>query len=203
MREATTFGNAAIQTRDTGFDPGTKPSEDCLYLNVWSPTLDPDAHQAVMLWIHGGGFLNGAASLKDWNGEDLAQRGVTVVSCNYRLGAFGFLAHPQAGANFAVLDWVAALTWIAKNIRAFGGNPDNVTIFGQFAGGAAVCALLSTCSAHGLFHRAIIQNAGYEPYAVVPSPSYQHVAEYSQKLCDRLGSHNIAVLRQVPTKAAV
>ncbi len=200
VREATTFGNAAIQTRDTGFDPGAKPSEDCLYLNVWSPTLDPDAHQPVMLWIHGGGFLNGAASLKDWNGEDLAQRGVTVVSCNYRLGAFGFLAHPQAGANFAVLDWVAALSWIAQNIRAFGGNPDNVTIFGQSAGGAAVRALLSTRSAHGLFHRAIIQSAGYEPYAVVPSPSYQRVAEYSQKLCDRLGSHDIAVLRQVPTK---
>lgn len=200
VRDATVFGNAAIQSRDTGFDAGAKPSEDCLYLNVWSTTLDPDAQQPVMLWIHGGGFLNGAASMKEWSGEDLARRGVTVVSCNYRLGAFGFLAHPQAGANFAVLDWVAALTWIAQNIHVFGGNPDNVTIFGQSAGGAAVRALLSTPSARGLFQRAIIQSAGFEPYAVVSSPSYQRVTAFSQKLCDHLGSHDITTLRQMSTK---
>ena len=200
VRDATMFGNAAIQTRETGFDPGARQSEDCLYLNVWSTTLEPDARQPVMLWIHGGGFLNGAASMKEWLGEDLARRGVTIVSCNYRLGAFGFLAHPQAGANFAVQDWVAALTWVAKNIRAFGGNPDNVTIFGQSAGAAAVRALLSTPSARGLFHRAIIQSAGYEPYAVVPSPSYQRITEFSEKVCDHLGSHDIEELRQVPAE---
>jgi para-nitrobenzyl esterase len=200
VREATEFGNAAIQTRYTGFDPGAKQSEDCLYLNVWSPTLDPGASLPVMLWIHGGGFLNGAASLKEWLGNNLARRGVTVVSCNYRLGAFGFLAHPQAGANFAVLDWVAALRWIAQNIRVFGGNPENVTIFGQSAGGAAVRALLSTPFARGLFHRAIIQSAGYEPYAVVPSPSYQRIVEASTKLCDFLGSQDIDVLRQAPAE---
>ncbi len=200
VRDATVFGNAAIQTRYTGFDPGAKQSEDCLYLNVWSTTLDPDARQPVMLWIHGGGFLNGAASLKEWLGDNLARRDVTVVSCNYRLGAFGFLAHPQAGANFGVLDWVAALTWVAKNIRAFGGDPNNVTIFGQSAGGAAVRALLSTPSARGLFHRAIIQSAGYEPYAAVPSPSYQRIVEASQKACDFLGSQDIDVLRQVPAE---
>lgn len=198
--DATVFGNAAIQTRYTGFDPGAKQSEDCLYLNVWSPTLDLDASLPVMLWIHGGGFLNGAASLAEWLGDNLARRGVIVVSCNYRLGAFGFLAHPQAGANFAVLDWVAALTWVAKNIHAFGGDPDNVTIFGQSAGGAAVRALLSTPLARGLFHRAIIQSAGYEPYAVVPSPSYQRIVEASNKLCDSLGSQDIDVLRQVPAE---
>ncbi len=200
VRDASKFGNAAIQTRYTGFDPGAKQSEDCLYLNVWSPTLELDASLPVMLWIHGGGFLNGAASMKEWLGEDLARRGVTVVSCNYRLGAFGFLAHPHAGANFAVLDWVASLNWVAKNIRTFGGDPDNVTIFGQSAGGAAVRALLSTPSARGLFHRAIIQSAGYEPYAIVPSPSYQRITAYSEQLCDHLGSHDIEVLRQVPAE---
>src|SRR5581483_6603386 len=92
VRDATAFGNAAIQTRVTDFDAGARQSEDCLYLNVWSTTLDPDTRQPVMLWIHGGGFLNGATSMKEWLGEDLARRGVTVVSCNYRLGAFGFLA---------------------------------------------------------------------------------------------------------------
>ena len=82
VRDATVFGNAAIQTRDTGFDTGAQQSEDCLYLNVWSTTLEPDACQPVMFWIHGGGFLNGAASMKEWLGEDLARRKVTVVSCN-------------------------------------------------------------------------------------------------------------------------
>ena len=200
VRDATVFGNAAIQTRDTGFDAGAKQSEDCLYLNVWSTTLDPEAHQPVMLWIHGGGFLNGAASMEEWLGDALARRGVTVVSCNYRLGAFGFLAHPQAGTNFAVLDWVAALTWIAQNINAFGGDPHNVTIFGQSAGAAAVRALLSTRAACGLFHRAIIQSAGYEEYAVVDSPSFQRVSAFSEKVCDYLGSHDIDVLRQIPTE---
>jgi para-nitrobenzyl esterase len=138
--------------------------------------------------------------LKEWLGNNLARRDVTVVSCNYRLGAFGFLAHPQAGANFAVLDWVAALRWIAQNIRVFGGNPENVTIFGQSAGGAAVRALLSTPSARGLFHRAIIQSAGYEPYAAVPSPSYQRLVEASTKVCDFLGSQDIDVLRQAPAE---
>lgn len=200
VRDATVFGNAAIQTRVTDFDPGAKQSEDCLYLNIWSPTLDPDANLPVMLWIHGGGFLNGATSMKIWLGDDLARRGVTVVSCNYRLGAFGFLAHPQAGANFAVLDWVAALAWIAQNIQAFGGDPNKVTVFGQSAGGAAVRALLSTRSARGLFHRAIIQSAGYEPYAAVSSPSYQRIVKVSEQLCNHLGSHDIDVLRQLPAE---
>ncbi len=86
VREATKSGNAAIQRRDVGYDPGAKQSEDCLYLNVWSTTLDLDASQPVMLWIHGGGFIHGASSLKEWNGKDLARRGVIVVLCNLPTG---------------------------------------------------------------------------------------------------------------------
>lgn len=200
VRDATKFGNAAIQTANTGFDVGAPPSEDCLYLNVWTTDPDPASRQPVMVWIHGGGFLNGAASMKLWTGQELSRRGVTVVSVNYRLGAFGFLTHPDVGSNFGVLDWVAALSWISKNIQAFGGDPDNVTIFGQSAGGAAVRALLSTKTAKGLFHRAIIQSAGFEDYAVVDSPSYQRSAAATEKLFDQLGSHDIDVLRQVPTE---
>jgi len=200
VRDATKFGNAAIQTANTGFDVGASQSEDCLYLNVWTTDPDPASRQPVMVWMHGGGFLNGAASMKLWTGEELARRGVTVVSVNYRLGAFGFLTHPDVGSNFGVLDWVAALSWISKNIQAFGGDPDNVTIFGQSAGGAAVRALLSTKTAKGLFHRAIIQSAGFEDYAVVDSPSYQRSAAATEKLFDQLGSHDIDVLRQVPTE---
>ena len=200
VREATSFGHAAVQTIDTGFDIGADTSEDCLYANIWTTDLDPSARQPVMVWIHGGGFLNGAASMKHWTGASLAQRGVVVVSLNYRLGAFGFLMHPQAGGNFAVMDWVAALTWVCKNITSFGGDPNNVTIFGQSAGGAAVRILLATPTARGLFHRGIIQSAGFEHYAAVPSPSHARVAESSEKVFEYLGSRDIDVLRQLPTE---
>ncbi len=106
-----------------------------------------------MVWIHGGGFLNGSAAMPLWSGQRLAQRDVVVMSLNYRLGAFGFLAHPEVGCNFGLQDWVAALRWVRANITAFGGDPDNVTVFGQSAGGAATRALLCTPAARGLFHR--------------------------------------------------
>ena len=201
VRDATTFGNAAVQTVGTGSGLRAEQSEDCLYLNVWTTTVDPTAHQPVMLWVHGGGFLNGAASMTHWTGEKLARHGVTVVSINYRLGAFGFLAHPDTGTNFAVLDWVTALAWVSKNIAAFGGDPDNVTVFGQSAGGAAVRALLSTPTARGLFHRGIIQSAGFEDCAAIASPSLHRITQHSDALCDRLGSHDITVLRQAPAEA--
>src|SRR5258708_13493248 len=107
-----------------------------------------------MLWIHGGGNLGGAGSEDAYDGASLARLGVTVVTLNYRLGVFGFLAHPDTGANFAVRDFLAVLEWIAQNIRAFGGNPDNVTIFGPSAGAQAVRTLLSPRPARGPFHRA-------------------------------------------------
>ncbi|MGI8680401.1 MAG: carboxylesterase/lipase family protein [Jatrophihabitans sp.] len=201
IREATAFGPAAVPTADTGMDLGAPQSEDCLYLNVWTTALSTAQQQPVMVWIHGGGFLNGSASLGLWRGDHLCRAGVTVVSLNYRLGAFGFLSHPNAGANFGVQDWVAALNWVQANIGAFGGDPDNITVFGQSAGGAAVRALLSTPAATGLFHRAIIQSAGFEDYAVIGSPSYQRSTTASAKLLERLGASDLDDLRQAPTEA--
>lgn len=200
VRDATSFGNAAIQTANTGMDLRAEQSEDCLYLNVW--TTDPLAgnKQPVMVWVHGGGFLNGSSSLSIWPGDQLCRSGVTVVSMNYRLGAFGFLTHPEVGANFGLQDWVAALEWVHANIGAFGGDPDNVTVFGQSAGGAASRALLSAPSARGLFHKAVIQSAGFEDYAVVASPSYERSADASAKLFARLGSQDIQSLRQAPAE---
>lgn len=200
IRHAKTFGDAAVQTANTGLALGAEPSEDCLYLNVWTTEAEAAAHQPVMVWIHGGGFLNGAASMEVWQGEELCRTGVTVVSMNYRLGAFGFLAHPELGANFAVLDWVAALSWVRANIAAFGGDPDNVTVFGQSAGAAAVRALLSTKAARGLFHRAIIQSAGFENYAATGSPSYERSSAATSELFDRLDSDDIDALRRVPAE---
>jgi para-nitrobenzyl esterase len=200
VRDATTFGNAAIQTVNTGMVLGAPESEDCLYLNVWTTNPDAEARQPVMVWVHGGGFLNGSASLSIWRGDELCRNGVTVVSLNYRLGAFGFLTHPDVGANFGLQDWVAALEWVRTNIGVFGGDPDNVTVFGQSAGGAASRALLSAPTARGLFHKVVIQSAGFEDYAVVGSPSYQRSADASVQLFQRLGSDDIDVLRQAPAE---
>jgi para-nitrobenzyl esterase len=201
VRDATVFGNAAIQILDSGAELGAKESEDCLYLNVWSTTLDRDALQPVMVWIHGGGFLNWAASMKEWHGTSLARRGVVVVSFNYRLGGFGFLSHPETGDNFAVQDWVAALTWVARNIRAFGGDPGNVTVFGQSAGGAAVRTLLGTPSARGLFQRAILQSGGLEAAAALPDISRERVTNASVQLFEQLGGSEIDHLRRLPVDA--
>jgi len=200
VRAAREFGNAPIQTAVTSHTPGGKQSEDCLYLNIWTTTLDRGARQPVMFWIHGGGFLNGASSMPIYDGAELARRGVTVVSVEYRLGAFGFLTDPDNGTNFAVTDWVAGLSWVAANIEAFGGDAANVTVFGQSAGAAAVRALLSTPSARGLFHRGIIQSAGFDDYAVVPSPSYERAAAASARLLARLSCRTVEDLRQVPTE---
>ena len=139
-------------------------SEDCLYLNVWTGAAGTDAKQPVMVWIHGGGLSLGWGHQRTYDGTDLAARGVVLVSINYRLGALGFLAHPLLSAeggvsgNYGLLDQVAALQWVQRNIAAFGGDPGNVTIFGESAGGTSVQALLASPHAKGLFHRAIAQS---------------------------------------------
>ncbi|WP_410625588.1 carboxylesterase/lipase family protein [Amycolatopsis sp. cmx-8-4] len=201
VRDATRFGNAAIQTADTGMDLRAEQSEDCLYLNVWAPTDAEGASSPVMVWIHGGGFLNGSSSLPIWTGEQLCRNGVVVVSVNYRLGAFGFFNHPELGTNFGLQDWVAGLEWVRDNIAAFGGDPANVTVFGQLAGGAATRALLSAPAARGLFHKAVIQSAGYEDYAVVGSPSFQRSRAASDRVCERLGTAGVEALRQTSAVA--
>ena len=200
VRDASTFGNAAIQTVDTGMNLRAEQNEDCLNLNVWTTAPDAGAKRPVMVWIHGGGFLNGSSSLTNWPGDQLCRSGVVVVSMNYRLGAFGFLTQPEAGANFGALDWVAALEWVKANICDFGGDPEKVTVFGQSAGGAASRALLSMPSARGLFHRVIIQSAGFEDYAVVGSPSYQRSATASAAMLERLGVGSVEAARSATTE---
>jgi para-nitrobenzyl esterase len=199
VREAKKFSRIAIQTMGASFtlrEP--EQSEDCLYLNVWTATTARDAKQPVMVWIHGGGNLGGAGSEDAFDGAALAKRGVTVITFNYRLGALGFIAHPSIGANFAVLDYVAVLRWVEANIAGFGGDPGNVTIFGESAGAVAVRALLACPSARGLFHRAIMQSAGFERYAFAPGWSYERASSAAEGLFDRLGSRDITELRKVP-----
>ena len=145
---------------------GGRNAEDCLYLNVRTPTAQPDAKHPVMVWFHGGGFTTGAGSASFYNTNGLPERDVVVVTVNYRLGVFGFFAHPALRAeapegavgNYGLRDQIAALQWVRDNITAFGGDPNNVTIFGESAGAYSVAALMTSPLSRGLFHRAIGQS---------------------------------------------
>ncbi len=146
--------------------PQPEQDEDCLYLTVRSPDLNPAAKLPVMVWIHGGDHQDGSGSDPFYNSNALAATGVVTVSINYRLGVMGYLAHPELveesdyglAGNYGTMDQIAALEWVRDNIAAFGGNPDNVTIFGESAGGESVMHLMTTPLARGLFHRAIPQS---------------------------------------------
>ena len=166
-RRADRLGPIALQAYkpdDNGVGP-LPMSEDCLTLNVWTPTRR-DGPLPVMVWIHGGGFVNGSATAALYDGAALARQGVAVVGVNYRLGRFGFFAHPLLSAedpdelkgNYALMDMIAALQWVQRNIEGFGGDPANVTLFGEFAGGMAVNRLMVSPLAQGLFHKAISQS---------------------------------------------
>src|SRR5258708_19500213 len=141
-------------------------SEDCLYLNVWTAAKRANARVPVMVWIYGGAYTEGAGSSPHNNGETLARKGVVLVTFNYRLGPFGFFSHPEltkesgrnASGNQGLMDTIATLRWVQSNIAAFGGDPTNVTIFGQSAGAAMVGGLVGSPVAKGLFHRAIAES---------------------------------------------
>jgi para-nitrobenzyl esterase len=169
IRPATKLGHNCIQHQPySDIDPfAAGVSEDCLYLNVWTSSLDKRVTaRPVMVWIHGGGFFAGFGGEERHNGTRLAQKGAVVVTLNYRLGAFGFLAHPalaaesphHAGGDYGLLDQIAALQWVRRNIARFGGDPSRVTIFGESAGGMSVGALIASPLAKDLFQRAILES---------------------------------------------
>jgi para-nitrobenzyl esterase len=171
-RAADRFGPRCIQpeypSNSISFFGSEAESEDCLYLNVWTPTLDRAAGLPVMVWFHGGGYVTGSGALNLYCGATFSRRGVVLVTLNYRLGPLGFMpcadtskgAAHDFGANWGLRDQIAALEWIRRNIEAFGGNPDCVTIFGQSAGSSSVNCLMTSPLARGLFHRAIGQSGG-------------------------------------------
>ena len=164
VREATKFAPGPMQ----GGNPPSGKSEDCLYLNVWTPAKSVSDHIPVLVWIYGGGFGGGATSERNYSGENLARKGVVLVSIAYRVGQLGFFAHPElskenpnhVSGNYGLLDMIAGLQWVQKNIAAFGGDPNKVTIFGESAGGIAVSMLCASPLAKGLFHGAISQSGG-------------------------------------------
>lgn len=182
---------------------GTKPDEDCLYANVWTPaSAKPGAKLPVMVWIYGGGFVNGGASPAVYSGAAFARDGVIMVSFNYRLGRFGFFAHPAlasegGGGNFAFMDQVAALKWVKRNVAAFGGDPGNVTVFGESAGGMSVHFLLTSPAARGLYQKAIVESgAGRDGAIGKPTPTLAEAAAIGKSFTDAIGvSGDAAALR--------
>lgn len=173
-RAATEYGNDCIQLPLEGdaAASGSEMSEDCLVLNVWRPAeIAPGEKLPVLVWIHGGGFLNGSAAAPIYDGTAFAQQGLVVVSFNYRLGRLGFFAHPALSeedegplGNYGLMDQVAALEWVQRNIAAFGGDPDRVTIMGESAGGISVMYHLTAPGSRGLFHQAAVLSGGGRTY---------------------------------------
>jgi para-nitrobenzyl esterase len=186
-------------------------SEDCLYLNIWKSNEISDKKLPVMVWIFGGGFASGSASGDFTTGEKLAKKGVILVNVSYRIGVFGFLAHPDltsesenhVSGNYGLLDQIAALKWVRKNIEAFGGDPDNVTIFGQSAGGISVSILAASPLAKGLFQRAICMSGGsFYPASLNRDPKYsiqllKGAELYGVEFTKRMGVNSIDDLRKI------
>jgi para-nitrobenzyl esterase len=211
VRSATEFGSRCMQGRiysDMVFrDPGI--SEDCLTLNVWTSAPSAEAKLPVMVWIHGGGFIAGASSEPRQDGEALARRGVVVVSMNYRLSIFGFLvlpelaaeSHRKASGNYGLLDQVAALEWVHRNIAAFGGDPDNVTIFGESAGSFSVSALMASPAAKGLFHKAIGESgAAFSNSGLVFEARGVRSRKDAEFVRSSLGVRSLRELRALPAQ---
>jgi len=186
-------------------------SEDCLYLNVWTAAKSASERRPVMLWIYGGGYNTGSAAQPDYDGEALAKKGAVIVTINYRLGAFGFFSYPELtresdrreAANFGLLDAVAALRWVQKNITGFGGDPKRVTIFGESAGAGLVANLMATPQAKGLFQRAIGESSAWSTASIGRLRSLADAEEAGLKLADTLGAKSLAELRAQPAAAVL
>jgi para-nitrobenzyl esterase len=191
--------------------PDSPPtSEDCLYLNVWTPARSASARLPVMVWIFGGAYTEGSGSSPHDQGDHLAAKGVVVVTFNYRLGALGFLAHPEltaesphhASGNYALSDALGALQWVRRNIAAFGGDPANVTIFGESAGAAISAALVGAPPARGLFRRAISESGTWMGLTLAPMRTRESAEQQTLGAAAKIGATSLAALRALPAEEA-
>jgi len=193
VRACTEWGSAPMQYSTPTWPLVAKPSEDCLYLNVWTPAKTTGDKLPVMVWLYGGAFRFGEGSQPGYNGENLNRHGVILVTLNYRLGPLGFLAHPllskesehNSSSNYALLDQIAALQWVQRNIAAFGGDPNRVTIFGQSAGATSVIWLVASPLTTGLFQRAISESA-YESASFADLNEDKYGNEPREKMGEQL-----------------
>jgi para-nitrobenzyl esterase len=211
------FGPSPMQPKPISFlflgpefvVPASPLNEDCLYINVWTATSTAEEKRPVLVWIYGGGFVTGGAAAPGYSGEALAEKGIIFVSFNYRLGVFGFFAHPAltvespeySSGNYALLDQIAALKWVKKNIRAFGGDPDRITIAGQSAGSASVNCLLASPLCKGLFQGAI----GESGSLVLENPllhmkSLKEAEKDGERFAQNLHAENLNDLRAIPAE---
>jgi para-nitrobenzyl esterase len=216
VRDGSKWGDTCIQppapTRPIGVNQATdmpdspKMSEDCLNLNVWTPAKSAGAKLPVMVWFYGGAYAEGGGSMPFANGAHLAEKGVIVVSLNYRVGSFGFLSHPDltaasphhASGNQALSDGIAALKWIQANIAAFGGDPDNVTIFGQSAGACISAALVGSPEAAGLFDKAISQSGAWAGLTAAKMVTREAAEQQTVAAMEKAGVKSLAELQALP-----
>ncbi len=203
IRECTDFSCISPQLTIPGMSGEMPQSEDCLYLNVVTPAKDPDEKLPVLVWMHGGGYTMGCGNDIIWNNYRLPRHGAVVVTLNHRLGPIGLLAHPSltkeqngASGNYLFMDLIASLEWIKTNIRGFGGDPDNITIFGESGGGAKVSIMMASPPAKGLFHRAICESG--TATAILKGQPLQTMEKHGETFFSNLGVKTLEEARRVP-----
>lgn len=203
-RDATKFGHTCWQGTAFGPVDNSQASEDCLFANVWTGARSPSERRPVMVWLHGGGFQFGTASDPRYDGTNLAKKGVVVVSMNYRLGVFGYLARTDLDAEepgkssgmYGLQDQLAALGWVKTNIAAFGGDPQNITVFGESAGAHAVGMLLASPLSQGAFHKAIAESGAFWESPKGLMRSHAAATQIGAHLGAGIGATNLVQLRQ-------
>jgi para-nitrobenzyl esterase len=203
-------GNLPFYVKEFHDDPSfeAKISEDSLYLNIWTPARSEEEQLPVVLWIHGGAFSGGYGHEKEFDGAAYCERGVILVSINYRLNLFGFLAHPwlneedehHVSGNYGILDQIAALKWVYRNIHAFGGNPDNITIMGQSAGALSVQTLVSSPLTENMISKAIMQSGGGYDNGLLPEESLEEAMEIGEHFVKLTGAKTLQELRAKTSK---
>jgi len=204
VRKADAFGPRCMQ--NAGGANAQPVNEDCLYLNVWTGAKAGTERRPVMVWIYGGAYTGGSGSLPEYDGEALAKKGAVIVTINYRLGVLGFFSYPEltkesdrrGAANFAMLDAVAALQWVQKNIAGFGGDPKRVTIFGESAGAGLIANLMASPQAKGLFHRAIGESSSWTTAQIGRLATLADAEQAGLKVADGLMAKSLSELRAKP-----
>ena len=201
-------GRQGGQAPPAGVGAQQATSEDCLFLNVWTPAKSASDRLPVMVWIHGAGLTGGSGSEPRYDGEELAKKGAVVITINYRLGPFGWLAHPDlskesgynGSGNYGMMDAIAALQWVQKNAAAFGGDPRRVTIFGESAGAFLVSGLVGSPEGKGLFHRAIAESGGWMGMGMGKMRTLADAQEAASKAVAAMGVPSLADLRMKPAE---
>ena len=216
VRDGSKYGAPCIQGKApqrvpvnsaTDFPDSPEPSEDCLYLNVWTPAKSADEKLPVMIWLYGGAYNEGGGNAPFSEGDNLAKKGVVMVTFNYRVGSLGFFSHPEltaegngASGNQALGDSIAAFKWVKENIAAFGGDPSRVTIFGESAGAAMDGGLVGAPPARGTFDRAISQSGAWMGLSIAKMPTREASEKRSVEAAEKLGAKTLAELRALPAQ---